>query len=309
MTITHLEPTSGEIEIATDNAPSRLMEWARAAAEAHNLAGMLVTTAFVPKSFVDKKSRDQATNDVAAALLTGAEMGMSPMAALRAMDVIHGTPGFRAITLRGLAQAHGHSIVVLESTDHRAIVEGTRRGETTPQRSVWTMDRATKAGLPGKNPNWRSQPINMLLARATAEAVRLVASDVIMAMPYALEELDDDAPASEAKPPVKRTVSRKKAEPKPPPEPPEIDRAPSSEPATGPTDDPDPDVRSDAQSRHIFALLGDLDMNGDRDVVLEFLSSLLDRPVESTKTLTRDEATRVIDHLQRMAGQDTEAGR
>ncbi|MBQ1164402.1 hypothetical protein KBZ21_41155, partial [Streptomyces sp. A73] len=35
------------------------------------------------------------------------------------------------------------------------------------------MDRATKAGFPAKNPNYKTQPQNMLLARATAECARL----------------------------------------------------------------------------------------------------------------------------------------
>jgi hypothetical protein len=47
----------------------------------------------------------------------------------------------------------------------------------------------------------------MLVARATSEVCRLIASDVLLGLPYSVEELDDqDAPA------VAKKVSRKKPE-------------------------------------------------------------------------------------------------
>jgi hypothetical protein len=201
-----------------DYAPSVLMQWALDAAEAHKIAQSLVKTAFVPDSMRGKP--DEAT----AAILTGQEIGLQPMAALRSIDIIAGTPAMRANTMRGLVQSKGHRITLVESTATRAVVEGQRKGESVIQKSVWTMERAKGLGLAGKD-NWRKQPIAMLVARASSECCRLTASDVLMGIPYSVEELED-GPTLEvvaAPAPVKRTARRKPLEvaelPEPDPQP------------------------------------------------------------------------------------------
>lgn len=188
-------------------AANALMVWAESAVAANNIAQSLARTSFVPKAFQGKP------DEVTAAILAGQEMGLSPMAALRSMHVIQGVAALSAIALRGLVQSKGHEIWTEESTATRAIVCGRRKGSDQVERVLWSMDRATKAGFPAKNPNYKSQPQNMLLARATSECVRLVAADALMGMPYSSEELSDET--AEAKP-ATRKVSRKKAEPAPP---------------------------------------------------------------------------------------------
>ena len=199
---------------AEEPAPERpandLMVWAESAVAANNIAQSLARTSFVPKAFQGKP------DEVTAAILAGQEMGLSPMAALRGMHVIQGTAALSAITLRCLVQSRGHELWTEETTATRAIVCGRRRGSDKVERVVWSMDRATKAGFVAKNPNYKSQPQSMLLARATAECARLIAADVLMGMPYASEELADEG--GEA--PKARKVSRRRtAEPAPVPEP------------------------------------------------------------------------------------------
>jgi hypothetical protein len=209
---------------------SDLMQWAMDAAEAHKIATSLVKTTFVPDSMRGKP--DEAT----AAILTGQEIGLAPMAALRSIDIISGTPAMRAHALRGLVQSKGHEVWLDEANSTRAIVCGRRKGTEQIQRSVWTMDRAKALGLAGRD-QWRKQPQAMLIARATAELCRLVASDVILGIPYAIEELGDDvevvggAPAK-----AKRTARRKPAAetvelPEPAVEPPVIEEAKPEPPA------------------------------------------------------------------------------
>jgi hypothetical protein len=143
---------------------------------------------------------DASVAQVTAALLTGQELGFSPMASLRSIDVIHGTPALRAAALRGLLQAHGHDLWVVETTATRAIVKGRRRGQAEyPTPSTWTIDRAAALRLPSfNNPDgqWRRQPANMLVARASAEMARWIAMDVLLGLPYVVEELEDGEPAS-----------------------------------------------------------------------------------------------------------------
>lgn len=166
-------------------AVAELATWAQSARAAHDVAVQLCQTSFVPQSFRDKP------HEATAAILSGLEVGLSPMAALRSYDVISGTAAPRAATLRAILQSRGHRIWVHEATATRAIVRGSRAGESQIQESVWTMDRAKQLGLAGKD-NWRKQPQAMLVARATAECARLVASDAILGIAYTVEELVDD---------------------------------------------------------------------------------------------------------------------
>jgi len=178
-----------------DAAVARLAQWAAAASATHKMAQTLVETSFVPQAFRGKPV------EATAAMLAGAEVGLSPMASLRAFDVIQGTAAPRANTLRAIVQSMGHEIRVVESTDITAVVEGRRKGEQTWQRSVWTIERARRLKLTGKD-NWQGQPQAMLVARATGECARLIASDAILGIPYTAEEvrdhpeLQDMAPAS-----------------------------------------------------------------------------------------------------------------
>jgi hypothetical protein len=164
---------------------SEMAQWARDASQAAAIAESLSKTNFVPQSMRGK------SGDITAAILTGQELGLQPMAALRALDIIQGVPALRAHALRGLVQSRGHSVQVVESTETRCVVRGRRKGEDEWQESVWTIERAQRLGLASKS-QWKSQPQTMLIARATGEICRLIAADVLYAAPYAAEELDGD---------------------------------------------------------------------------------------------------------------------
>lgn len=173
-------PPSGSI--------TRLADWAAEARAANALATSLCQTSFVPQHFRGKPA------EATAAILTGHEMGMSPMAALRAIYVIQGTPAMYAHAMRAVVQSHGHSIWEEEASPTRVVVRGHRKGEPDKVReSVWTMERAQKAGLL-TNAHYQKNPQNMLTARATGEVCRLIASDALHGIPYAVEELDDREP-------------------------------------------------------------------------------------------------------------------
>lgn len=166
------------------SALTTLEQWARDAELAANIASKLAVTSFVPASFRGK------VPETAAAILAGQELGLPPVAALRSMDVIQGTPALRAHAMRGLVQSHGHEVeLVGEPTDALVVMRGRRKGAETWQQVKWDIPRAAKLALTGKD-QWKKQPMTMLIARATGEICRLIASDVLYAMPYAAEELD-----------------------------------------------------------------------------------------------------------------------
>lgn len=177
-----------------------LAQWAQAADAAYRLAETLCSTQFAPTAYRGKP--EEAT----AAILAGAEVGLSPMASLRAFDSIQGTPAPKALTLRAIAQGLGHEVKVLESTAQRAVVAGRRKGDTDWQTSTWDLGRAREMQLLGKQ-QWKQQPAAMLVARATAEVCRWIASDAIMGMPYTAEEIRDQGVVRQIDRPAPRIVS------------------------------------------------------------------------------------------------------
>lgn len=164
-------------------SPTSLIVWAEEARQAAQIAKSLAQTSFVPASLRNKPE------DITAAILAGQELGLRPMASLRSLDVIQGTPALRAHAMRGLVQSKGHSVQLLTSTSELCRMRGRRRGEEEWQEVEWTIPRATGLGLTSK-PEWKKQPQTMLVARATGEICRLIAADALYAMPYAAEELD-----------------------------------------------------------------------------------------------------------------------
>lgn len=175
----------GEIERPPEQR-SALVQWAYEADQAHKIAQSLARTSFVPQSLRGKP------DDITAAILAGQELGLPPMATLRSMDVIQGTPALRAHAMRGLVQSKGHEVVLVESTPEHCTMRGRRRDTADWQEIEWDLARAERLGLTGKS-EWKKQPQTMLVARATGEICRLIAADVLFAMPYASEELDETA--------------------------------------------------------------------------------------------------------------------
>ncbi|MGH3500581.1 MAG: hypothetical protein ACRDQA_06750, partial [Nocardioidaceae bacterium] len=80
----------------------RLVEWAAEARAAHALAESLCQTPFAGQ---------YQGNPIGgtAAILKGAEVGLTPVTALGALDLIQRTPAPNEITLRALVQSHGHT--------------------------------------------------------------------------------------------------------------------------------------------------------------------------------------------------------
>lgn len=166
---------------------SSIAHWASEADIAYQLASKLAGTSFVPASM---KGR---TGDITACLLAGNELGLRPMAALKSMDVIQGTPALRAHAMRGLVQSRGHEIELVKSTPDMCVMRGRRKGAEAWQEVVWNLQRAAQMGLTKKD-QWTKQPQTMLIARATGEICRLIASDVLHAVPYTSEEMRDTEP-------------------------------------------------------------------------------------------------------------------
>lgn len=185
-------------QLSTELSPLAL--WAAEAHQASMVAKALARTSFVPASMRGKDNDPEKANEITignitAAILTGQELGLPPMASLRSMDIIQGVPGLRAHAMRGLVQSHGHKIVKTSSSATKVVMRGKRKGDRDWQEVEWTIERARTLGLTVKD-QWKKQPETMLIARATGEICRLIASDVLHAAPFAAEELDPITAAS-----------------------------------------------------------------------------------------------------------------
>lgn len=182
------------VALYTPPSSQSLVSWVGDFTATAAIANGLARTAFIPDSLIVKVNGvvdlERTSAQVTAAIMTGRELHLEPMAALRSIDIIKGVPALRALTLRALVLRAGHEMWVEESNDTRAIVAGRRAGSDHVQTSLWTIDRARRLNLAARD-QWRNQPQNMLVARATAECARLIAADVLLGLPYTAEELAD----------------------------------------------------------------------------------------------------------------------
>lgn len=297
-------PAGVETRTMTDPTGGRLVSWAEAASAANSLARALSQTAFVPKEMTN-------VGNATAAILMGDELGLSPLAALRSIYVVHGTPALYARSMVALALSQGHEIWTEETSDAKVTVCGRRKGSDHVERAEWTPARARKAGYTG-NRKYESNPQEMLYSKAAAEIARKVAPDTLAGIPYSVEDLELEKPATrtitrEAKPEGKRTVKRQAA-----PEPVEPDLEPETpEPVADnpPADDaPKAETKpiSDAQMKALQASYRDAGIT-ERDDKLRFASEAVGRDLASAKDLTHAEASTVIDELKALTAPADEA--
>lgn len=241
--------------IATTD-PGALVAWATAASAAHDLAETLVRTQICPEPFRNKPG------EATAVILLGAEIGLTPIAALRSMYVIRGQVGMYVRAQLALALGRGHRIWTEHEDDSRVVVAGHRAGDPEHvERVEWTIERARIAGLirrgaSGAPSQYETQPRAMLWARAAGDVARRIAADALQGVPE-LDDAPEERSPSAAPSGATRTVQRYRAalpmpEPVPelvgsaapdaPPRPVPPERKPATAPNTEPERPPAPEI-------------------------------------------------------------------
>ena len=126
-----------------------------------------------------------------AIILTGNELGIPPMQALRQIHVIQGKPTMSVELMLGFAYSRipGFICEVLESNNTHCVVKMSRPNHN-PYTHTFTMEDARNLGLTGKD-NWKKQPAVMLRWRCISAALKVVAPDAISGL-YTPEELNPD---------------------------------------------------------------------------------------------------------------------
>ena len=277
--------TAAPVAVPLDPTGGRLIAWADGLAAAHRIGTALCSTAFVPAAFRSKPE------EAAAAILYGDEIGLTPTQSLQSVHVISGRPGLYARAMAALVLSRGHEVWTVEKSDARVTVAGRRKGSAHVHEETWTTARAQKAGY-ATNKKYSTDPQAMLYARALSDVCRQIAPDALAGLDYSVEELELAEPGEVATvtrntPPASRVKRSATVTAVHVPEP---ELTPEPMPAPG-----EPEPRSEVQMRRLWALAKDRGM--DEAAFRSHINETLGREVESTKALTRDEASRLIDSM------------
>jgi hypothetical protein len=154
-------------------------------AEAERFSVTISKSALLPPALRNKPA------DVLFVVLTGQELGISPLQAIRGISIIQGKPVLDAALIVALCLKHPECkfFALVESTAERAVYETLRTGHPNPTRITWTMEDAKRAKLTGKD-NWVNHPSAMLRARCAAALARVVYPDILFGA-YVPDEADE----------------------------------------------------------------------------------------------------------------------
>ena len=297
----------GQVEPA-----STVDSWTVVIAEVAKLASHIADTDFVPKGMRGKPAA------VAAAILTGREMGIGPMTALQHISIINGKPGQSAELMRALVLAQGHEIRYIETGDTRCVIEGRRRGEQEWTRVTFTADQAKRQGI--KLAEGSYGPEDKLVARATSRLCRRKFADCVAGMPYTLDELEgvpadepvpveaQPEPSGETPPVGVRTAQRRTRPRTTTTEPAAVATPPAETAAAGPPlpgeagyDDDHAEPISQDQLTKLHTVFTEHGVS-DRAEKLDIARRIVARPdLGSSTQLTKAEASTLIDTLEEAA--------
>jgi hypothetical protein len=158
-----MAPTEGIIQYVPENIT-----------QADSLSTRLAKSSLIPKHLQGRP------DDVLVTLITGHELGLSPMQAVRSMYVVGGKAAMGADMMVGLCLSRPvcKYFTLVESTDEIATYETHREGSPKPVRLSFTIAQAKAAGVT-RNPTWTQYPAAMLRARASSALARAVYPDVL----------------------------------------------------------------------------------------------------------------------------------
>lgn len=259
----------GTIESRATGA-ALIRESAEVMATAHALAQQICDTAMVPEHFRGKP------HECAAAMLYGASLGLDPMQSVKAVYVVKGNAALYAAAMAAIVRRDGHKLWTVEASDESVTVAGQRRGETEPEVRTWTYERANKAGYTS-NAKYKTNPQQMLYAKAVTEVCRAIAPDSLAGV-YSAEEIELEHIAGEV---VKVEQVR-------PTQGLAAALGSKTEPAA-------PGMISQAQVKEMGTLLNQVGVGSEKTMALAYVGDVIGRQIEKREDLTADEAQAVID--------------
>ena len=190
-------------------------------------------SSMIPKQFRGKPA------DIVVAIETGREMGMTPLGALRSLDVIQGKVAFPAKTqLALMIQSPSYYWHTISSNaeilkNGVCVMKGARKGwpDGVVQEVTYSIQEAKEARLWASSPSWKNHPADMVKHRCVTRFIDTVFADVLMGI-TSQEHMEDylanvsggdsgEGPKPKAPRPenfdAKEELKRKLAPPKPKP--------------------------------------------------------------------------------------------
>lgn len=189
------------------------------------IATMAVSGAMAPDSLLKEKSGawkplNDAISACAIAIMAGAEMGLTPLAALRSYAVVNGRPTLWGDGIKAVVRQSGIcEYIKTGSDDTKGWCEAKRKDTAEIQRKEFTVEQAKKAGLLNKKGPWQDYPDMMMERRATFRCLNDLFADVLAGIVSA-EEASDYTDYNQDQSPPPRQLP-----PEPPEEPSDTDTA------------------------------------------------------------------------------------
>lgn len=186
------------------------------------LAGMAVMGQMAPESLTKGKDFDAAQAACAIAIMAGAELGMTPLTALRSYAVVNGRPSLWGDGIKSVVRSSGKCEFIRAGGDlTKGWCEAKRKDTGEEMRREFTWEQAKKANLTGKAGPWQQYPDMMMERRATFRCLNDLFADVLGGLSDASDPVD---------PEDMRDVTPAAARPLPPPVPEDEPEAVTIEP-------------------------------------------------------------------------------
>jgi hypothetical protein len=242
------------------------------------LAQMDYARAVAVSSLLPTEYRNKPEN-VLIAMGLGQSMGLSPAESLYRISVIQGKPTANAELIAASVRKAGHKLRV-RGDDQSCTAEIIRHDDpdymfTVTRDIAW----AKQMGLANKD-NYKKQPGTMLQWRAITAVARLACPEALYGVAYTPDELYDmsgnEPPPSDPKDRLRAALNK-------------------DEPIDGDVVEESHGPRlTAAQSKRMFAQFTDLGIT-DRADYQAYISNVIKREVETSKDLTPEQASAVID--------------
>ena len=174
--------------------------------EAFRISQAIAMSHMAPMIGSKNNRRPMGPEEIMATIMAGMEVGMKPMASLRAIALINGRPAFWGDGQLALIQSREDYGGMAESVEDGLATCTVWRvlpiGETVETTRTFSMEQAKRANLLGKPGPWQEYPERMLAHRARGFALRDAYADALMGILSEAEAYDtppdpDDLPMIE----------------------------------------------------------------------------------------------------------------
>lgn len=164
------------------------------------LAQMAAVGKMAPKSLVDGKDQNEAIAACAIAIMAGAELGLTPLMALRSYAVVNGRPALWGDGIKAVVRQSGRCEYIKTGSDQTLGWCEAKRSDTGEVKRVeFTIEQARTAKLTAKTGPWTSGYADMMMERrATNRCLNDLFADVLGGIVDA-QEAEDDGPIQETK--------------------------------------------------------------------------------------------------------------